>query len=219
MARILEEHHFHEPTQLHLIADDEHATCYAAGNSFAGLYWVDTTGWQELLAARSSASSHQPAGPRNDEVNVTVTAMQILPTGYPLRNIDRLRFTITAIRGTTWGHDLTLTNCATQLEIRRNSEQVWHWHNDEYTPISLMMCTILAENMPHARTVPCVGCAQLLMAQGGPARTPIGHVIIFPAHNSACTCGPQKLHFILVSSRNTFAADQNWFWRPYLRLD
>ena len=219
MALILEEHHVHEPTQLHLIAGDEHATCYAAGNSFAGLYWVDTAGWQALLTARCSANSHQPAGLRNYEVNVTVTAMQIRPTDYPLRNIDRQRFTITTIRGTTWGHDLTLTNCTTQLEISRNSEQVWHWQNDEYTSIGLMMCTMLAESMPHERIAPCIGCARLLLAKGGPARTPIGHVVMFPARNSTCTCGPQKPHFILVSSRNTFAADQNWFWRPYLRLD
>ena len=210
MELILEEHHVHEPTQLHLIAGDLHATCFAAGNSFARLYWVDTAGWQAVLNAWCSAEPHQQAGPRHSEVSITVTAMQVLPTDYPVLNIDRERFAITTIRGTTMGHDLTLTHCTKKIAISRNSEQVWHWQNDEHASIGLMICAMLIESMPHEHATPCMGCARLLLTKGGPARKPsngcmfaLGRVFKFPAHNATCTCGPQQPKFILVSSRNT----------------
>ena len=203
---ILGEHHAHELVQLHLITGD-HPTCFAAGNSFARLIWVDLTGWQALLQTWCSAEPLQQDDPGHCEISIAVTITQVLPFPYTVLHANRERFAITTIRSTKNGHDLALTHATTKVAISRDSEQLWHWQNEERVSIGLMTCAMLIGSMPLEHTTPCMGCAQLLLATGGPARRPrsgcmfaLGRVFKFPAHNETCTCGPQQPTFIFVSS-------------------
>ena len=84
MVRVLKECHLHEPTQLHLVANDDDHTCFAVGNSFASLYWTDEGWWEEHIAGFRSAASVHPT----DEIRITTIFKQVLRIGDSLRNSE-----------------------------------------------------------------------------------------------------------------------------------
>ena len=202
MARIIRERHPHEPTQVHLVADDDRHTCFAVGNSFASLYWVDNFWWGELIAARWCSGYTPLPGQSTDAITITVIFNSVLNIGDCLRHSESGYWTITGIQDGSRGHDLTMMHNRLQWESSFDSQQIWYWHTLDTVPLNIKLCKGLTKHMPQTRTTECDGCAQLLMALGGPARRPARHGIRFPAHSSECTCEQQRHCLLIVASRD-----------------